>query len=85
MNDSVQEQIMKLAAEAGNVPLSQVSMESHIQNDLNFDSLGVVEFAMEVEDAFSINVPDDQMVQLLTIGDVVRYVEAQLSAAGNHT
>jgi acyl carrier protein len=44
---------------------------------VNYDSLDVVEFGMEVEDEFEIAVPDDQFDRLKTVGQVVRYIQEQ--------
>ena len=63
--------ICELAAEQAAVNVAEVSLETHLFNDLNFDSLDSVEFVMKIEDAFDIHVPDDEAERVLTIGHTV--------------
>jgi len=72
--------LIAFAAEQAGVAPEQVTPASHFVNDLNFDSLDTVEYAMTVEDALHISVPDDRIEQLQTVGDVVALVAEQLSA-----
>ena len=44
-------------------------------NDLGADSLDVVEFVMEVEKEFDVEIPDDKAGELQTVGDAVKYIE----------
>ena len=52
-----------------------VTMESNIVDDFDADSLDVVDLVMSLEDEFGIEVPDDQIENFTTVGDVVRYIE----------
>lgn len=51
-------------------------MESNIAEDLGADSLDVVDLIMSIEDEFEIEVPDDQIENIKTVGDVVNYIES---------
>jgi acyl carrier protein len=86
MNRSdIQSKIVAIAAEQAGVPAAEVTPATHFVNDLNFDSLDVVEFAMEVEDELHASIPDDQVEKMQTVGDVVEYLAEQLkepAAAG---
>jgi acyl carrier protein len=79
--EEIQSKIISIAAEQAGVPVEQVTPATHFENDLNFDSLDVVEFAMEVEDELGVSIPDDQVDKLKTVELVVEYVAEQLSAA----
>lgn len=46
--------------------------------DLGADSLDAVELIMEFEKAFEVNIPDDEMEKLKTVGDVIAYIEQKL-------
>lgn len=46
-----------------------------IQDDLGADSLDVIELVMEIETAFNISIPDEDIDKLRTVGDFVEYVE----------
>ena len=52
-----------------------VTMESDIVEDLEADSLDVVDLMMTIEDDFSIEVPDEEIENFRTVGDVVRFIE----------
>ena len=72
--------VIELAAEQAGVSPAEVTPDSHFFNDLNYDSLDVVEFTMEVEDEFELSVPDDVAQTLDTVGKVVDYVLAHAGA-----
>ena len=46
-----------------------------IMEDFEADSLDVVDLVMSIEDEFGLEVPDDQIENFRTVGDVVRYIE----------
>lgn len=69
--DKVQEIIVDtLGVEAG-----EVKPEATIFGDLGADSLDVVELNMALEDNFALKIPDEDIAQLKTVGDVVAYIE----------
>ena len=53
----------------------KVTMESDIIEDLEADSLDVVDLVMTIEDEFGLEVPDDQIENFKTVGDIVRYID----------
>ena len=53
----------------------KVTMDSDIIEDFEADSLDVVDLVMSIEDEFGLEVPDDQIENFRTVGDVVRYIE----------
>lgn len=55
---------------------SEVSNEASFTNDLGADSLDTVELIMEFEKEFSIAIPDDQAEKIATVGDAIKYIEA---------
>lgn len=55
---------------------SRITLESDIIKDLGLDSLGVVELVMEIEDKYGLVADDDTVATLKTVGDVVKYIEA---------
>jgi len=54
--------------------------QASILDDLGADSLDVVELVMALEEAFDIEVPDDDVEGIRTVGDVESYVTSRLSA-----
>ncbi len=60
------------------VEQAEVTKDASILDDLGADSLDVVELVMTLEDTFDIEVPDDAVEEMRTIGDVQRFVEARV-------
>ena len=50
-------------------------METKIAEELDADSLDVVELLMSIEDEFDVEIPDEEIENLKTIGDVVEYIQ----------
>lgn len=76
--DSTFEKIRGFLAEQLGVDASQITMDSDLLNDFEADSLDIVDMVMTLEDEFDIEVPDDAIENLHTVGDVVRFVDSQL-------
>ncbi len=56
-----------------------ITWDALLKEDLEVDSLDMVELAMMLEDEFQIKVPDDVIVDVKTVGDVVGFVESSIS------
>lgn len=69
------ERVRTILAEQLDLEEEAITMESDILEDLGADSLDVVDLVMTLEDEFSVEVPDEAIETLRTVGDVVRYVE----------
>ncbi len=69
------EKIRAILAEQLDIDENDITMESNIAEDLGADSLDVVDLIMSIEDEFEIEVPDDQVENIKTVGDVVNYIE----------
>ncbi len=70
------EKIREILCQQLDVEEDAVTMESSIMEDLNADSLDVVDLLMTMEDEFDIEVPDEDVEKMKTVGDLVKYVEA---------
>ncbi len=51
-----------------------VTLETSFVNDLDADSLDIVELVMELEDAFDVSIPDEDAEKIQTVGDTVKYI-----------
>ncbi len=69
------EKICGLLAEKFDADASQMTMDTSIKDDLNADSLDIVELMMDLEEECGITIPDEDAVNLSTIGDIVKYIE----------
>ena len=76
--EQVEETVCRLAAEQVAMARAEVDLDTGLFSDLNFDSLNVVEFMMEIEDAFDVSIPDEQAEQIRTVREVVELLQAQL-------
>ena len=52
-----------------------INLDTNIQEDLDADSLDAVEIIMNIEEEFDIKVDDDELENIKTIGDIVKYIE----------
>src|SRR5262245_23594595 len=57
-----------------------VSHSTSFVNDLQLDSLDLVELAMELEEEFELDIPDDVAERMITVGDVVCYIQSRRAA-----
>jgi acyl carrier protein len=57
----------------------KITMESRFEEDLEVDSLGVVELLMALEDNFGVQIPDEEAEQLSTVGQAVDLVAQKLN------
>lgn len=59
---------------ADGVAQKDVTVEKSFMDDLDIDSLAMVEIAVQAEEEFGVKIPDDELPNLRTVGDAVRYV-----------
>ena len=52
-----------------------ITMESLLVDDLGADSLDAIDIVMSVEDTFKVEVPDEIIEKIVTVGDIVNYIE----------
>jgi acyl carrier protein len=71
--------IQAIVSEQLGVESAEVTKDASILDDLGADSLDVVELVMALEEAFDIEVPDDAVEEMRTIGDIQRFVESHVS------
>lgn len=71
------ERVKDIIVEQLDVEESQVTMEASFRDDLEADSLDVVELVMELEDEFDLEIGDEEAEQITTVGDAVKYIESK--------
>ncbi len=69
------EKIKSILAEQFDVDEGMLTMTTDIADDLGADSLDVVEVLMSIEDEFTVEIPDEAIEEIKTIGDLVTYIE----------
>ena len=72
---AISEDVRDVVVEQLSVAPDAVKLESKIIEDLGADSLDVVELVMALEEKFEVEIPDSDAEKLITINDVVSYIE----------
>ncbi|KZM72838.1 acyl carrier protein [Nocardia terpenica] len=67
--------IAEIIEEVTGIDASEVAMERSFVDDLEVDSLSLVEIVVQVEDRYGVRVPDGDLEDLRTVGDAVAYVQ----------
>lgn len=71
---SVEEKVKSIIVEQLEVDPEKVTGEAKFDSDLNADSLDVVELVMAFEEAFDIEIPDEDAEKILTVGQAIDYI-----------
>lgn len=71
----VYEKVKKILCDQLDIEEEKVTLEANIIDDLGADSLDVVDLVMGLEEEFNIEIPDDQIENMKTVGDIVKYIE----------
>lgn len=69
------DKIAEILAEQLDVDKETITADTRIAEDLNADSLDVVELLMAIEDEFEIEIPDEDIETMKTVGDVAEYIQ----------
>lgn len=66
--------IKEIVEEVAGVPGSDIEMSKNFTDDLDVDSLSMVEVVVASEERFGVKIPDDQVTELKTVGDAVNFI-----------
>lgn len=72
----VLEKVKAILAEQFDVEEDKITADTDLQEDLGADSLDVVDLLMSIEDEFEVEVPDEEIENINTVGSLVSYIEA---------
>ena len=70
------ERIIELTAENLGADAATITAETSFKDDLHADSLDLFEMVMAFEEAFEVEIPSEDLEQITTVGDVVKYIES---------
>lgn len=73
--DELFERVKEIIVDQLDVDEADVTLEASFRDDLEADSLDVVELVMELEDEFEIEIADDEAENINTVGDAVNFIE----------
>ena len=71
----VLEKVKAILAEQFDVEEDKITADTDLQEDLGADSLAVVDLLMSIEDEFEVEVPDEEIENIKTVGALVSYIE----------
>lgn len=72
------DKIRDILAQQFEVSADSITEDTNIVDDLGADSLDVVELIMSVEDDFGVAIPDEDAVELTTVGKIIDYIERHM-------
>jgi acyl carrier protein len=73
--------LKKIVAEQLGVDESKIVPSARFSDDLNADSLDLVEMIMSLEEEFGVEIPDEDAEKILTVGDAMSYIESHMPEA----
>jgi acyl carrier protein len=74
----IESKLINLLVEDLGVDREKITMEASFEEDLEIDSLGVVELLMALEDTFGVSIPDEEAERIVTVGQAVEVVTERL-------
>lgn len=73
-NEEITKGLATIVEEVAGVDAEDVTVDKSFVDDLDIDSLSMVEIAVQAEDKFGVKIPDDELANLKTVGDAVNYI-----------
>jgi acyl carrier protein len=74
------EGLAAIVNEVAGTPIADITAEKSFVDDLDIDSLSMVEVVMACEDKFGVSIPDGEVKNLRTVGDAVAFIDSAMSA-----
>jgi acyl carrier protein len=66
--------LKEIVEEVAGIPAATVEMDKNFTDDLDVDSLSMVEVVVAAEERFGVKIPDDSVTDLVTVGDAVNFI-----------
>ena len=73
--EEIRSNLAEIVNEIAGIPVEDVQLEKSFTDDLDVDSLSMVEVVVAAEEKFSVKIPDDEVKNLKTVGDAVSFIE----------
>ena len=79
--EDIRTSLAEIVNDVAGVPADQVQLDKSFVDDLDVDSLSMVEIVVAAEEQFGVRIPDDDVKDLKTVGDAVTYIERASNSA----
>jgi acyl carrier protein len=73
--EEIRSGLADIVNEVAGIPTEDIQLEKSFTDDLDVDSLSMVEVVVAAEEKFEVKIPDDEVKNLKTVGDAVAYIE----------
>ena len=70
------QKVIEILSKQLRIDASKITEKTNIASDLGADSLDLVEVLMSLEEEFNISIPDEAIPSIVTVGDLVNYIDA---------
>ncbi len=74
--EEIEDKVFTIVSEQMAINKAEITRETSFVNDLNADSLDIVELVMEFEDNFEMSIPDEEAEKIRTVGQAIDYIVA---------
>ena len=68
--------LKEIVEEVAGIPAASVELDKNFTDDLDVDSLSMVEVVVAAEEKFGVKIPDDEVTKMATVGDAVNFIVA---------
>lgn len=82
--ENIEAEVKAFICEEWSVGPAEVNRKTSFVDDLNADSLELVELVMELEERFNIEIPDEDAKKILTVGDAIDYIASAVPKNSNN-
>ena len=73
--EEIRSSLAEIVNEIAGIPVEDVQLDKSFTDDLDVDSLSMVEVVVAAEEKFDMKIPDDEVKNLKTVGDAVAFIE----------
>ncbi|CAN5157113.1 MAG: acyl carrier protein [Nocardioidaceae bacterium] len=73
--EDIRSTLAEIVNDVAGIPAEDVQLDKSFTDDLDVDSLSMVEVVVEAEEKFDVKIPDDEVKNLKTVGDAVAFIE----------
>ena len=69
------ERVQTVISKTLSIDIDDIKQDSHLFDNLNFDSLDAIEIVMSIEEEFDVEIPDDEVDDILTVQQLITFID----------